>query len=136
METATPNETDTTIRNMMQNRDPENIIFPADLRDIRKPKSYNKRKETNKKSASGYKEPTRIQKQIENKTDNLEPTAEEYTAPSQIQPEEIDKQTNEQNRRDATHPQVPAFEEIRMPQRRSTRIPKLSAKALENLQYD
>merc|ERR1712080_383898 len=65
METSTPTETDTTIRNMMQNKKPEDIIFPTDLRDIRKPKSYNKRKENNKKSASKYKEPTMVLKQIE-----------------------------------------------------------------------
>merc|ERR1712080_755584 len=63
METPTPSEIDSFIRKMMQNQKPEEIAFPADLRDIRKPKSFNKRQEKNKKSTSIYNEPTTFLKQ-------------------------------------------------------------------------
>merc|ERR1712080_571602 len=49
MDTPTPSEIDSFIRKMMQNQKPEEITFPADLRDIRKPKSFNKRQEKSKK---------------------------------------------------------------------------------------
>ena len=106
METSTPTETDTTIRKMMQNKKPEKIIFPTDLRDIRKPKSYNKKRENNKKPASEYKEPTIVLKQIEYIPPNLDQPEEEYTTPSQVQPEKITKQ----NKRKGTP--TTEFEEI------------------------
>ena len=72
--------TDATIRSMMQNTNPENIEFPTDLRDIKKPKSYNKKKgdNTDRKATLGYKEPIQIQ-------ETAEDNGELYKAPKQVQ---------------------------------------------------
>ena len=129
--------TDATIRNMMQNTHTESIDFPADLRDIRKPKSYNKRKGDNtKKTKSGYKEPIQIQEMAE---DN----GELYKAPIQVQTKTKAKKRQtplqEQNStlESETKNLEPQFEEIQTNTRKSKRIPKLSAKALEMLEcYD
>ena len=57
MESNIPHGTDATIKTMMQNTSPDHIEFPTDLREIKKPKSYNKRKgeKDNKKATPGYK---------------------------------------------------------------------------------
>ena len=68
-----------------------------------------------------------VLKQIEYIPPILDQPEEEYTNPSQIQPEKITKQ----NKRKGSP--TTEFEEIRIPLRKSKRIPKLSAKALENL---
>ena len=106
METATPSKTDSRIRKMMQNQKPEDIAFPADLRDIRKPKSFNKRQEKSKKSTSKYNEPTTVLKQIEYIPPISDQPEEEYTNPSQVQPEKITKQNKRKNT------SAPEFEEI------------------------
>merc|ERR1711890_181856 len=92
MDTPTPSEIDSFIRKMMQNQKPEEIAFPADLRDIRKPKSFNKRQEKSKKSTSKYSEPTTVLKQIEYIPPISDQPEEEYANPSQVQPEKITKQ--------------------------------------------
>ena len=62
MESNNPQDTDILIRTMMDNGTPEEVDFPADLRNIKKPKSFNKRKgdKSGKKSAPEYREPIRI----------------------------------------------------------------------------
>ena len=49
MESDNPQGADAIIRRMIENINPEDIEFPADLRNIKKPKSFNKKKETKKK---------------------------------------------------------------------------------------
>merc|ERR1712080_424325 len=44
MESNIPHGTDATIKTMMQNTSPDYIEFPTDLREIKKTKSYKKRK--------------------------------------------------------------------------------------------
>ena len=112
---------------MMQNQKPEEIAFPSNLRNIKKPKSFNKKQEKSKKSTSKYSEPTAVLKQIEYIPPISNQPEEEYANPSQVQPEKITKQNKRKNT------STPEFEEIQMPLRKSARIPKLSAKALENL---
>ena len=123
METKTPDGTDATIRNMVQNTTPEEVKFPSDLRNIKRPRSYNKRKRDNtEKGKSGYEEPVQIQEAEKD-------SGEQYEAPQQVQ------QENTVHEDDQTQFE-PQFEEIRTVTRRSKRIPKLSAKALDMLEYD
>merc|ERR1711955_59006 len=59
IESNDPSETDVLLRKMMETEHSEDVEFPADLRDISKPKSFNKRKDKKdeKKSNPEYKEP-------------------------------------------------------------------------------
>ena len=51
---------------MLQSNKQEDVEFPADLRNVKKPRSYNKRKEDKKeKRKPGYSEPVNIQKSQE-----------------------------------------------------------------------
>merc|ERR1712243_179330 len=80
---------DVLLRRIIENEHSEDIDFPADLRDISKPKSFNKRKDKKKekKSTPEFKEPVRIQPPEESRTD---PEVEDqlvYEEPIQIQPE-------------------------------------------------
>ena len=121
MESSASHGTDATIRKIVQYTTPEDIEFPADLREIKKPRSYNKRKRDNmeKRTKPGYVEPIQVQG-----TNN----GELYEAPTQVQ------QTNTIHE---TEPErlEPQFEEIQTVARRSKRVPKLSAKALDMLEY-
>merc|ERR1711895_93918 len=121
MESSASHGTDATIRKIVQYTTPDNIKFPADLRKIKKPRAYNKRKrdDKEKRTKTGYVEPIQVQE-----TNN----SELYETPTQVQ------QTNtiHETEPDKSEPQ---FEEIQTTTRRSKRIPKLSAKALEMLQY-
>merc|ERR1712002_374299 len=121
MESNALHGTDATIRKIVQYTTPDNIEFPADLREIKKPRSYNKRKrdDMEKRTKTGYVEPIQVQG-----TNN----SELYETPTQVQQTNTIHETEPEN----TEPQ---FEEIQTTTRRSKRIPKLSAKALEMLQY-
>ena len=59
MESNNSSETDVLLRRIMETEHSENVEFPTDLRDISKPKSFNKRKDRKdeKKSNPEYKEP-------------------------------------------------------------------------------
>ena len=72
-----------------------------------------------KRTKTGYVEPIQVQE-----TNN----SELYETPTQVQ------QTNTIHETEPEKPE-PQFEEIQTTTRRSKRIPKLSAKALEMLQY-
>merc|ERR1712240_671198 len=71
IETNNPSGADILLRRMVENVNPEDVDFPADLRNIPKPKSFNKRKDRKeeKKSAPEYKEPVQIQPPEESRTD-------------------------------------------------------------------
>ena len=128
-----PVGTDETIKKMLQNITPENVDFPSDLRNIKRPRSYNKRKNDNtQRQKSGYEEPVQIQESEHEQVQIQEPeedSNEQYEEPQQVQ---------QQNTvHEDTRPQVESqFEEIQTATRRSKRIPKLSAKALDMLEYD
>ena len=126
--------------NMLQNNPPEEIVIPADLRNIPKPKSFNKRKDKNdkKKAAPEYHAPQRIQREV---SPNAESDENRYLAPVRIQPEmeiserqeqEVDDSTDDPDYRTFLNPQSTSNDGINQP-RRSSRVPLLSAKALENL---
>ena len=63
MESNTSHGTDTTIRKIAQHTTPDNIKFPADLREVKKPRAYNKRKrdDMEKRTKTGYVEPIQVQ---------------------------------------------------------------------------
>ena len=92
MNNDNPQGTDALIRRMVENVSHEDIEFPADLRNIQKPKSFNKRKgeENKKKSAPEYRELVRIQPPEELRNDSINSEIKNqqvYEEPIQIQPE-------------------------------------------------
>merc|ERR1712112_367755 len=113
--------TDATIRKIVQYTTPENIEFPADQREVKKPRAYNKRKrdDMEKRTKTRYVEPIQVQEAN---------NSELYETPTQVQ------RTNTINETEPEESE-PQFEEIQTTTRRSKRIPKLSARALEALQY-
>ena len=138
--TVHPTPTEEMLRNMLQNNPPEEIVIPADLRHIPKPKSFNKRKNKNdkKKGAPEYHAPQRIQREV---SPNAESDENRYLAPIRIQPEmeiserqeqEVDDSTDDPDYRTFLNPQSTSNDGNNQP-RRSSRVPLLSAKALENL---
>merc|ERR1712002_1057250 len=78
MESNASHGTDATIRKIVQYTTPENIEFPADLRKVKKPRAYNKRKrdDMEKRTKTGYIEPIQVQE-----TNN----SELYETPTQVQ---------------------------------------------------
>ena len=126
---------------MVENVSHEDIDFPADLRNIPKPKSFNKRKgkKVEKKSAPEYREPVQIQPPEELRTDSINPGVENqqvYEEPIRIQPEILEN--NELSKSAETHSDTSkgdSSEEIQGNLRRSTRVPKMSARALHMLSY-
>ena len=134
MENNDPNEADILLRRIMENEHSEDVEFPADLRDISKPKSFNKRKDKKdeKKSNPEYKEPVRIQPREESQTDPEVEDQPVYEEPIQIQPEILE--THEESRSaDSDKSKGDNSEEIQGNLRRSARVPKMSAKALHML---
>merc|ERR1712115_280036 len=82
MENNVPSGADEIIRKMVANVSNETINFPTDLRDIQKPKSFNKKK-GNKKgkiSAPEYRQPIPIQQTEELRNDNIDPVVENQQA--------------------------------------------------------
>ena len=63
MEPNTSHRTDATIRKIVQYTTPENIEFPADRREVKKPRAYNKRKrdDMEKRTETKYVEPIQVQ---------------------------------------------------------------------------
>merc|ERR1712215_500585 len=95
MENDNPSGADALIRKMVENVSHEDIDFPVDLRNIPKPKSFNKKngKKGEKKSTPEYREPVRIQPPEELRTDNIDPEVENqqvYEEPIRVQPEILD----------------------------------------------
>merc|ERR1712082_384941 len=63
LNTANPSKKDKIIKRMLQSDEQEDVEIPTDLRNIKKPRSYNKRKEDKKEKRNpGYCEPVNIQK--------------------------------------------------------------------------
>ena len=166
MDNNIPSSTDEIIRKMVANVSNETINFPTDLRDIQKPKSFNKKKgnKKDKISAPEYRQPIPIQQAEELRNDSIDPVVENqqateeliqiippddsrtdsinqdvenqqvYHGPIQIQPEILE--TNEESKSAETHTNASKndrSETIEGNLRRSARIPRLSAKALELL---
>ena len=160
------NSTDEIIRKMVANVSNETINFPTDLREIQKPKSFNKKKGCKKDKifAPEYKQPIPIQQTEELSNDSIDPVVENqqateeviqiippddsrtdsinqdvenqqfYHGPIQIQPEILE--TNEESKSAEAHTNASKndrSETIEGNLRRSARIPRLSAKALELL---
>merc|ERR1712112_621954 len=98
MESNNSSETDVLLRKIMETEHSEDVEFPTDLRDISKPKYFNKRKDKKdeKKSNPEYKEPVRIQLREESQTDPKVEDQPVYEEPIQIQPEILE--THEESR--------------------------------------
>ena len=129
---------------MLQNHEQEDVEIPVDVRNIKKPRSFNKRKEDKKgKRKPGYSEPVNIQKSREEllhvqspddqPEQHQEDEGEQYKAPEAVQPQSIVTEVAQPHSTPADDPQ---FEEIQTTARRSKRIPKLSAKALNLIECD
>ena len=153
---------------MVENVSHEGIDFPTDLRNIPKPKYFNKKKGNKevKISAPEYREPIPIQPTGELRTDSIDPVVDNQ----QVNEEQIQIHPPEELRTDSIDPVVknqqvydepiriqPVIlennglsksaetrsskskgdnsEEIQGNLRRSTRIPKMSARALHMLSY-
>merc|ERR1712215_271724 len=140
MENDNPSGADALIRKMVENVSHEDIDFPADLRNILKPKSFNKRKgkKGEKKSAPEYKEPVRIQPPEESRTDSIDPEVENqqvYEEPIRVQPEILDNGLSKSAETHNDTSRGDNSEEIEGNLRRSTRVPKISARALHMLSH-
>merc|ERR1712236_127770 len=140
MENSNPNGTDKLIKKMSKNLSHENIDFPTDLRRIPKPKSFNKKngKKGEKKSTPEYREPVRIQPPEELRTDSIDPEVENqqvYEEPIRVQPEILDNGLSESAETHNDTSKGDNSEEIQGNLRRSTRVPKISAKALHMLSH-
>ena len=144
LNTANPSKTDKIIKRMLQSDEQEDVEIPTDLRNIKKPRSYNKRKEDKKeKSKPGYSEPVNIQESQEELAhvqvpddqpeQPQEDEGEQYEAPEVVQPQNIVTENIQPHSEPAPDPQ---FEEVQTTTRRSKRIPKLSAKALNLIECD
>merc|ERR1712115_409929 len=86
MENNVPSGADEIIRKMVANVSNENINFPTDLRDIQKPKSFNKKKGNikGKLSAPEYREPIPIQQEEELRNDNIDPVVKNQQATEEL----------------------------------------------------
>ena len=132
----------------MRNDDPEDMEYPQDLRGIKKPKSFNKKKgeKDRRISTPGYQAPIQISpNDVEIDPDMQDQAENQYLAPVRIDPEmEVNISQDQSEMEDTDDPDYRLFlqpdarneEETQQERRRSSRIPKLSAKALENFQYD
>ena len=151
---------------MVANVSNETINFPTDLRDIQKPKSFNKKKgnKKDKISAPEYRQPIPIQQTEELRNDSINQVVENqqateeliqiippddsrtdsinqdvenqqvYNGPIRIQPEILEN--NDESKSAETHTSTSKndrSERIQGNLRRSARIPRLSAKALQLL---
>merc|ERR1712114_125520 len=96
--------TDATIRKIVQYTTPDNIEFPADLRKVKKPRAYNKRKRDNmeKRTKTGYVEPIQVQEAnnselYETPTQVQQTNTIHETEPEKTEPQFEEKQTATQN---------------------------------------
>ena len=138
---------------MLQNNKQEDIELPSDLRNVKKPRSYNKRKEDNTgRAKSRYNEPVHFQEPEEGLAHVQEPDRqseqpqelevnedEQYEAPQVVQQQNIVNESVQPHPDPGPDPEPdpdPQFEEVQTATRRSKRIPKLSAKALNLIEYD
>merc|ERR1711954_128002 len=103
IENNNPSGADVLLRRIIENVNSEDVDFPADLRNISKPKSFNKRKDKKeeKKSTPEYKEPVQIQPPEESRTNPEVEDQPVYEEPIQFQPEILDN--NEESRSADTH---------------------------------
>merc|ERR1712115_711006 len=74
------------IRKMVANVSNETINFPTDLREIQKPKSFNKKKgcKKDKISAPEYKQPIPIQQNEELTNNSIDPVVENQQATEEL----------------------------------------------------
>ena len=168
MENNNPSGADALIRKMVENVSHEDIDFPTDLRNIPKPKSFNKKKGNKevKISAPEYREPIPIQPTEELRTDSIDPVVDNqqvneeqiqihppddlrtdsidpavenqqvYKEPIRIQPDILEN--NGLSKSAEAHSSTSKgdkSERIQGNLRRSTRIPRMSAKALHMLSH-
>merc|ERR1712112_755978 len=89
IENNDPSGTHVLLRKIMETEHSEDVEFPADLRDISKPKSFNKRKDKKdeKKSNPEHKESIRVQLPEESQTEPDVENQPVYEEPIQIKPE-------------------------------------------------
>merc|ERR1712041_16784 len=116
------------------------LNFPADLTNIQKPRSFNKKndKKGEKKSNPLYREPIRIQPQEELRTDSIDPGVENqqtYKDPVQVHPEILKNGSSKSAETHVDKSRGENSEEIQGNLRRSTRITRLSAKVLDMLTH-
>ena len=133
-----PDPIDEFIRKIVENARNERINFPADLTNIQKPRSFNKKndKKGEKKSDPSYREPIRIQPQEEPRTDSSDPgvdNQQSYKEPVQVHPEILKNGSSKSAEAHVDKSRGKNLEEIQGNLRKSTRITKLSAKALDML---
>merc|ERR1712240_458567 len=134
IESNDPNGTDVLLRRIMETEHSENVEFPTELRDISKPKSFNKRKDRKdeKKSSPEYKEPIRVQVPVESQTEPDSENQPVYKETIKIQPE-ILKIHEDSISADSSKSKGDNSEEIQGNLRRSARVPKMSARLLQYL---
>merc|ERR1712002_864407 len=91
LNTANPSKTDKIIKRMLQSDEQEDVEIPTDLRNIKKPRSYNKKKENKKEKRNpGYCEPVNIQRSHDEPGEPNE-ADEPYDQPEQRQ-EDVSEQ--------------------------------------------
>merc|ERR1711873_52886 len=134
MEGDNSSETDVLLRRIMESEHSERIDYPTDLRGISKPKSFNKRKERTdeKKSGPEYREPIRVQEPEEPQAEPDNNSQPVYKEPIHIHPE-IPKIPEDSASVDSNKPKEDNSEEFQGNLRRSTRVPRMSAKYLQYL---
>ena len=161
MGNSNQNSTDEIIRQMVSNVSKETINFPTNLREIQKPKSFNKKKgcKRDRISAPGYEEPIPVQQTedftnitidpvVENQqpieeliqtnnsmTDSIDQDVDNqqvYNEPVPIRPQILET-IRESAETQANTSKKDRSQAIERYPRRSSRVSKLSAKALEML---
>ena len=137
MESNNQNSTDKIIRQMVSNVSKETINFPANLTDIQKPKSFNKKKDSKRDriSAPRYNQPLAIEHNVDSTGITIDPVVENqqvYKEPVPIQPE-ILQTIGESAGTQAITSKNDRSQTIEGNLRRSSRVSKLSAKATEML---
>ena len=123
--------TDVLLRRIMESEHSERIEYPTDLRGIPRPKSFNKRKDRTdeKKSGPEYREPIRVQ-ETEAEPDNH--SQQVYEEPIHIQPE-IPNIPEDSTPINTNEHKEDNSEEFQGNLRRSTRVPRMSARYLQYL---
>merc|ERR1711895_292570 len=156
MKSNNQNNTDEIIRQMISNIRKEPINFPPNLTDIKKPKSYNKKKDSKrgKISTPRFNQPLPIEHVVDSAEINIDPPVEnqhsfEGTIQTNVSPtDSIDQDTSDQqvynepvpiksitstnkrkiSRSTIDHIQKDTSQTIEGNLRRSSRVAKLSAK--------
>merc|ERR1712240_582269 len=98
------NDTDVIIRKMISNIRKEPINFPPNLTDIKKPRSYNKKKDSKRAKTSNprYNQPLAIEHVVDSTEINInppvanQPSSEESIKTNDSPTDSIDQDTNDQ----------------------------------------